>query len=75
MGNTGNIILFYDLAEKKYGFINTECDIVLKPVCERIESNPDNGFYQVLINGNWMLFKENEGVLDPKKYLDFNCIQ
>lgn len=73
--NTDNIILFYDLAEKKYGFINTEGDIVLKPVCERIESNPDNGFYQVLINGNWMLFKENEGVLDPKKYLDFNCIQ
>ena len=59
----------------KFGIINDEGKIILNAICEKIEPFPDNGYWQVLINDKWMLFKEGEGVLDPEKYLDFGRVK
>lgn len=56
---------------KKYGILNINGEILLNSICDQIEPNPDNGYWQVLINNKWMLFKEDEGLLDPEKYLNF----
>mgnify|MGYP000995399603 CR=1 FL=1 len=59
----------------KFGIINDEGKIILNAICEKIEPFPDNGYWQVLINDKWMLFKEDEGILDPEKYLDFGKVK
>ena len=59
----------------KFGIINDEGKIILNAICEKIEPFPDNGYWQVLINDEWMLFKEDEGILDPEKYLDFGRVK
>ena len=59
----------------KFGIINDEGKIILNAICEKIEPFPDNGYWQVLINDKWMLFKEDEGILDPEKYLDFGRVK
>ena len=59
----------------KFGIINDEGKIILNAICEKIELFPDNGYWQVLINDKWMLFKEDEGILDPEKYLDFGKVK
>ena len=59
----------------KFGIINDEGKIILNAICEKIEPFPDNGYWQVLINDKWMLFKEGEGVLDPEEYLDFRSVK
>ncbi|MFC2387590.1 WG repeat-containing protein, partial [Treponema socranskii] len=59
----------------KFGIINDEGKIILNAICEKIEPFPDNGYWQVLINDKWMLFKEDEGILDPEKYLDFRSVK
>ncbi|AEB13694.1 WG repeat-containing protein [Treponema succinifaciens] len=69
--NTEDILLFYDFNTEKYGFINSNGDIILKSICQKIESNPDNGYYQVLIDNKWMLFNKKEGLINPKDFLNF----
>ena len=59
----------------KFGIINDEGKIILNAICEKIEPFPNNGYWQVLINDKWMLFKEDEGILDPEKYLDFGRVK
>ena len=64
-------LVYFDTNNEKYGFIDSTGKIILNALCEKIEPFPDNGYWQVLINDKWMLFKEGEGVLDPEEYLDF----
>ena len=79
--NTEDFLSFYDFNTEKYGFINSNGDIilngnfVLNAICEKIEPNPDNGYWQVLIDNRWMLFKAEEGIIDPEEYLDFSKIK
>ncbi len=68
-------IFSYQKYSSTYGLIDTRGNIVLENICEKIEPFPDNGYWQVLINDKWMLFKEGEGVLDPEEYLDFRSIK
>ena len=68
-------IFSYQKYSSTYGLIDTRGNIVLENICEKIEPFPDNGYWQVLINDKWMLFKESEGVLDPEEYLDFRSIK
>ena len=68
-------IFSYQKYSSTYGLINARGNIVLENICEKIEPFPDNGYWQVLINDKWMLFKEGEGVLDPEEYLDFRSIK
>ena len=50
-------------------------DIILNSICSKIEPNPDNGYWQVLIDNRWMLFKAEEGIINPEEYLDFSKIK
>ena len=68
-------IFCYSNTFDKFGIINDEGKIILNAICEKIEPFPDNGYWQVLINDKWMLFKEDEGILDPEKYLDFGKVK
>ena len=68
-------IFSYPKYSNTYGLINAQGNIVLENICEKIEPFPDNGYWQVLINDKWMLFKEDEGILDPEKYLDFKSVK
>lgn len=68
-------LVYFDTSNEKYGFINSTGKIILNAICEKIEPFPDNGYWQVLINDKWMLFKEDEGILDPEKYLDFGKVK
>lgn len=34
----------------KYGLMNTQGDFVLNAISEKILPNPDNGYWQVLVN-------------------------
>ena len=73
--NTEDFLSFYDFNTEKYGFINSNGDIILNSICSKIEPNPDNGYWQVLIDNRWMLFKAEEGIIDPEEYLDFSKIK
>lgn len=73
--NTEDFLSFYDFNTEKYGFINSNGDIILKSICSKIEPNPDNGYWQVLIDNRWMLFKAEEGIINPEEYLDFSKIK
>ena len=55
----------------KYGLMDIQGEFVLNNICEKILPNPDNGYWIVLIDDEWMLFKRDEGLLNPKNYLDF----
>ena len=68
-------IFSYPKYSNTYGLINAQGNIVLENICEKIEPFPDNGYWQVLINDKWMLFKEGEGILDPEEYLDFKSVK
>ena len=68
-------LVYFDTSNEKYGFINSKGKIILNAICEKIEPFPDNGYWQVLINDKWMLFKEDEGILDPEKYLGFGRVK
>ena len=68
-------LVYFDTSNEKYGFINSKGKIILNALCEKIEPFPDNGYWQVLINDKWMLFKEGEGILDPEEYLDFKSVK
>ncbi|MGN1043705.1 MAG: WG repeat-containing protein [Acutalibacteraceae bacterium] len=59
----------------KYGLIDSYGDFVLNAVCKQINHNPDNGYWQVLIDNKWMLFKADEGILNPEEYLDFSKVK
>ena len=72
--NTEDYLSFYDFNTEKYGFINSNGDIILNSICSKIEPNPDNGYWQVLIDNRWMLFKAEEGIINPEEYLDFSKI-
>ena len=72
--NTEDFLSFYDFNTEKYGFINSNGDIILNSICSKIEPNPDNGYWQVLIDNRWMLFKAEEGIINPEEYLDFSKI-
>lgn len=73
--NTEDFLSFYDFNTEKYGFINSNGDIILNSICSKIEPNPDNGYWQVLIDNRWVLFKAEEGIIDPEEYLDFSKIK
>lgn len=73
--NTKDFLSFYDFNTEKYGFINSNGDIILNSICSKIEPNPDNGYWQVLIDNRWMLFKAEEGIINPEEYLDFSKIK
>jgi hypothetical protein len=73
--NTEDFLSFYDFNTEKYGLINSNGDIILNSICSKIEPNPDNGYWQVLIDNRWMLFKAEEGIIDPEEYLDFSKIK
>ena len=68
-------IFSYPKYSNTYGLINAQGNIVLENICEKIEPFPDNGYWQVLINDKWMLFKEGAGVLAPEEYLDFRSVK
>ena len=59
----------------KYGLLNTQGDFVLDNICEKILPNPDKGYWRVLFDNKWMLFKEDEGLVNPEKYLDFSKVK
>jgi len=59
----------------KCGLIDSSGNFVLNAICEKIEPNPDNGYWQVLIDNRWMLFKAEEGIINPEEYLDFSKIK
>ena len=55
--------------------MNTQGDFVLNAISEKILPNPDNGYWQVLVNNKWMMFKEDEGLINPDDYLDFSKVK
>ncbi len=59
----------------KYGLIDSSGNFVLNAICKRIEPNPDNGYWRVLVDNKWMLFKEDQGLIDPDEYLDFSKVK
>lgn len=73
--NTEDFLSFYDFNTEKYGFINSNGDIILNSICSKIEPNPDNGYWRVLVDNKWMLFKEDQGLIDPDEYLDFSKVK
>jgi hypothetical protein len=73
--NTEDFLSFYDFNTEKYGLINSNGDIILNSICSKIEPNPDNGYWQVLIDNRWMLFKAEEGIINSEEYLDFSKIK
>ena len=58
----------------KYGLMNTQGDFVLNATCEKILPNPDNGYWQILVNNKWKMFKENIGLINTEEYLDFSKV-
>ncbi|WP_288567795.1 WG repeat-containing protein [uncultured Treponema sp.] len=58
----------------KYGLMNTQGDFVLNAISEKILPNPDNGYWQVLVNNKWKMFKENIGLINTEDYLDFSKV-
>lgn len=67
------IFCFTDNCDK-YGIINSNGNILLEPICSKIEPFPDNGFWRVLVDNKWMLFKEDEGLINPEEYLYGNYL-
>ena len=78
---TGNIffeneaIFSYSDKMNKLGIINSEGEILLNAICEKIEPNPDDGYWQVLIDNRWMLFTAEHGIINPEEYLDFSKVK
>lgn len=68
-------IFCYNNNNEKYGIISSDGNILLDSICSIIEPNPDNGFWQVLINNKWLLFKEGEGLINPEEYLYGNYFE
>lgn len=73
--NRNDIIICYDYNTTKYGLIDSSGNFVLNAICKRIEPNPDNGYWRVLVDNKWMLFKEDQGLIDPDEYLDFSKVK
>ena len=59
----------------KYGLINSEGKIILDALFDNIDPSPDSYYWRIKLNDKWMLFKEDEGILDPEKYLDFGKVK
>ena len=59
----------------KYGLLNTQGDFILDNICEKVLPNPDKGYWRILVDNKWLLFKENEGLINPEEYLDFSKVK